>query len=105
MTKLRTIAIDEATADVLEARAAARGLSVAELVADLAWVDRALPPDLQALCDSAEGPWSPEVLAEDAHRLAEFRRTRVGVPFAEVKTWVEGWFTPHERPAPKPRKL
>jgi hypothetical protein len=105
MTKLRTIEIDEETADVLEARAAARGLSVAELVADLAWVDRTLPPDLQALCDGGKGPWSPEVLAEDARRLAEFQRTREGVPFAEVQAWMESWGRPERRPAPKPRKL
>jgi hypothetical protein len=105
MTKLRTIEIDEQTADVLEARAAARGLSVAELVADLAWVDGPLPPDLQALHDRGEGPWSPEILAEDARRLAEFQRTREGVPFAEAEAWMESWGTPDERPAPKPRKL
>jgi hypothetical protein len=105
MTKLRTIEIDEETADVLEARAAARGLSVAELVADLAWLDRTLPPDLQALCDKGEGPWSPEVLAEDARRLAEFRRTREGVPFAEIRTWMDSWGAPGERSTPKPRRL
>ena len=105
MTKRRTIEIDEVTADVLEARAAARGLSVAELIAGLAWVDRALPPDLQAMFDRADGPWSPEVLAEDARRLAEFQRTREGVPFAEVKSWMESWLTPSKRPVPKPRKL
>ena len=54
--KLRTIEIDARIADVLEARAAARGLSVADLIADLAWTSETLPPDLQAMCDS--GTWA-----------------------------------------------
>jgi hypothetical protein len=32
------------------------------------------------LVDPEEDPWSPESLAEDAKRLAEFERTRIGVP-------------------------
>jgi hypothetical protein len=103
--KLRTIEVDAHTADVLEARAAARGLSVADLIADLAWSSESLPPDLQAMCDSGEGPWSPEALAEDARRFAEFQRTREAVPWDEVKTWMQSWGTPNELPPPKPRKL
>jgi len=101
----RTIEVDSHTADVLEARAAARGLSVADLIADLAAAPESLPPDLQAMCDNGEGPWSPEVLAEDARRLAEFERTREAVPWDEVKAWIESWGTPNELPPPKPRKL
>lgn len=52
-----------------------------------------------------EGPWSPEVLAEDARRLAEFNRTRSGVPWDEIKAWMQSWGTPSELPAPKPRRL
>jgi len=103
--KVRTIEIDEQTADVLEARAAARGLSVAELVADLAWTSENLPPELRAMCDNGEGPWAPEVLAEDARRLAEFHRTREAVAWDDVKTWMQSWGTPNELPAPKRRKL
>jgi hypothetical protein len=44
--KVRQIEVDAETADLLEARAAARGMSVAELVADLASNYEALPPDL-----------------------------------------------------------
>ena len=40
--KLRTIEVDTETADLLEARAAARGMSVAELLADLAGSEEAL---------------------------------------------------------------
>jgi hypothetical protein len=54
---------------------------------------------------AGEGPWSPEALAEDARRFAEFERTREGVPWEEVKAWMETWGTPHELPPPKPRKL
>lgn len=46
-----------------------------------------------------------EVLNEDARRLAEFERTRLGVPWDEVKAWMQSWGTTDELPAPKPRKL
>lgn len=55
------------------------------------------------LCE--EDPWSPESSAEDARRLAEFERTRMGVPWEEVKAWMESWGTANELPPPKPRKL
>jgi hypothetical protein len=99
------IEIDAHTADLLAARAAGRGLSVGELVADLLGDDGLLPPDLEALRHAGEGPWAPEVLAEDARRLAEFHRTREGVPWDEVKAWMQSWGRPNELPAPKPRKL
>jgi hypothetical protein len=102
---VRTIEVDERTAELLEARADARGLSVAELVADLASTAENLPPELQALYENAEGPWSPEVLAEDARRLAEFEQTRQGIPWEEVKAWMESWGTPDELPPPKSREL
>jgi hypothetical protein len=52
-----------------------------------------------------EDPWSPEFLAEDSRRLAEFERTRIGVPWDEIKTWMESWGTPNELPPPRPRRL
>lgn len=55
--------------------------------------------------NAGEGPWAPEALAEDARRLAEFRRTREALPWNDVKTWMRTWGTPNELPAPKPRKL
>lgn len=103
--KLRTVEIDAETADVLEARAAARGMTLSELLADLAGAGQILSPALQAMNASGEGPWAPEVLAEDARRLAEFERTREGVPWDEVKAWMQSWGTPDEIPAPTPRKL
>jgi hypothetical protein len=103
--KLRKIDVDTETADLLEARAAARGMSVPELLADIACNEEVLPPDLAEMRAKGEGPWSPEVLEEDARRLTEFERTRMGVPWDEVKVWMESWGTPNELPPPKPRKL
>jgi hypothetical protein len=102
---LRSIEVDERTADLLEARAAARGITVSELLADLAANEESLSADLATLRAKGQGPWSPDVLAEDARRLAEFERTRMGVPWDEVKAWMESWGTPGEQPPPKPRKL
>ena len=52
-----------------------------------------------------EGPWSPEALEEDARRLADFERTRLGVPRDQVKAWMQTWGAPNELPRPKPRKV
>jgi len=103
--KVRKIEVDKETADLLEARAAALGMSVPALVAELAGNETMLPPDLAELRAKGEGPWSPEAMEDDARRLAEFERTRVGVPWDEVKTWIESWGKPNELPRPKPRKL
>jgi hypothetical protein len=99
------IEVDSRTAELLEARAAARGMSVADLLADLAGDDNLLPAELEAMRAKGEGPWAPDVLAEDARRLAEFQRTREGVPWDEVKAWMQSWGSQHERPMPKSRKL
>ena len=52
-----------------------------------------------------EGPWSPRALEEDARRLAEFERNRMGAPWDEVKAWMRSWGAPNELPPPKSRKL
>jgi Flp pilus assembly protein CpaB len=101
----RTIEVDAETAERLEARAAARGLSISELVRELAAVQDELTADLAAKRAGGEGPWSPEALAEDARSLAAFRRTRHGLPWDEVRAWMESWGRPDERKPPKPRKL
>lgn len=98
------IEVDEQTAEVLTARAAARGMTVSALIADLAGTAEALPPDLQAMRDAGNGPWAPEVLAKDARRLAEFQRTRQAAPWKDVKAWMKSWGTAGEL-APKSRKL
>jgi hypothetical protein len=102
--KNRTIEVDGETASLLEARAAARGISVSELLADIAG-SASLPGDLAALRARGEGPWSKQALDDDAQRLAEFERTRSGMPWDDVKAWMATWGTPQERPAPKSRKL
>jgi len=103
--KFRNIEVDVETAELLEARAAARGISVAELLADLASNDAALPAKLTRMRTSGEGPWSAEAIAEDSRRLADFERTRMGAPWQDVRAWLESWGTPKELPAPKRRKL
>ena len=102
--KHRKIEVEAKTAEALEAQAAARGISVSELLADLVVADR-LPPDLEAMRAAGRGPWAPEILAEDARRLDAFQTTREGVPWNEVKAWMQSWGKPNELPPPKPRKL
>lgn len=60
--------------------------------------------DLRAQRAVGEGPWAA-ALAQDARRLARFRSTGEGVPWAEVKAWMQSWGSKRELPAPKPRKL
>jgi plasmid stabilization system protein ParE len=80
MSSKVTIEVDAQTAELLKARASARGISVADLLADLAGEEAPLPPALNAMRAAGEGPWAPDMLAEDARRLAEFRRTRDAIP-------------------------
>jgi hypothetical protein len=103
--KLRPIEVDAETADLLEARAKARGMTLAEFLADVACNQEALPADLAKMRASGEGPWSPQALDEDARRLAEFERTREGLPWHEIRAWIRSWGIPNELPIPKPRRL
>jgi hypothetical protein len=102
----RVIEIDAVTADVLEREAKARGLSLADFLADLASQSPdPLPADMEAMRATSRGPWSPEAMAEDVRAIAEFEQTGEGIPFEEVVTWIKGWGTASELPAPKPRRL
>lgn len=103
--KLRQIDVDAETAAALEARAASRGVTITELLADLVGMQSDFPADLEAMRAAGRGPWAPEVLAEDARRFAEYKRTGEGVPWDEVRAWMQSWGTDHELPRPKPRKL
>src|SRR3977135_2612040 len=98
--KVRNLQVDAKTAELLEARAAARGLSVAELLADLAAADEALTPALEVMRNAGTGSWAPGGLAEAARRLAAFKHSRGGVPWDEVESWMKTWGTPQERPMP-----
>lgn len=104
-TRVRAIEVDEHTADVLEARAKLREMTVAELLTTLVLLDDPLPPGLEAMRASGEGPWSPDALAEDVRRFAEFERTGEAVPMKDVVAWVESWGTAQELPQPQPRKV
>ena len=80
--KVRNIEVDAETAELLEARAAARGMSVSDLVAQLAVLE-------------AESP------AADANQLAELDRRwqaveggQTTVPHDQVVRWLETWGTP-----------
>ncbi len=103
--KVRNIQVDSRTADVLEARAHARGMTLAELLAEIAIDEEISGVELAELHAKAQGPWSPEGLAEDGRRLAEFEQTRMGVPWDDIKSWMETWGTSAELPPPVPRKL
>lgn len=102
--KSRMLEVDAQTAEMLEARAAAREMTVAELLADLAANEAGLPAELAAQRSLGTGAWAPEVLEEDARRLAGFREHRLGVPWDEARAWLEGWGKVDEG-APPVRKL
>lgn len=102
--KMRNIEVDPKTAKRLDAMAADLGISVSELVAELA-AQAPLPKSLEQMRRAGRGPWAPSVLAEDARRYDAFERTGRGVPWSEVRDWLQSWGTPNERPMPKPRKL
>jgi hypothetical protein len=103
--KVRNIEVDVETAERLEARAAARGMSVSELLTEIASGEDPASAYLGGTGAIDNNPWSPEAFEEDARRLAEFDRTRMGVPWDEIKSWMETWGTPAEGPPPVPRKL
>jgi predicted transcriptional regulator len=103
--KARIIELDDETADRLEALAKERGLTVADLLAELAMGAESPPRDWEQMRQEGRGPWAPEVLAEDARRLSAYERAGEGVPWDEVKAWIHSWGTPGELPLPKPRKL
>jgi hypothetical protein len=88
--KTHTIEVDEATAATLKTRAAERGVSVSELVAELAALDSAL-----VAIDASE-------IAELDHRWKSVEAGSATVSNAEVVRWLRTWETPafrrwHER--------
>jgi predicted transcriptional regulator len=85
MTKA-TIEVDEATADTLKARAAARGVSLARLVAEL------------VSHESAPLAVDSEEIAELDRRWAKVEAGGTTVSHDEVVRWLDSWGTPAYRP-------
>jgi predicted transcriptional regulator len=84
-SKIHTIEIDEATADALKARAAERGVSVAQFLADVA-------------VESGAAAVDPKEIAELDRRWAAIEGGEATVPHDEVVRWLETWGTPAFRP-------
>ena len=84
--KVRKIEVDAETASMLEARAAERGLSVSELLAEMT----ALQERPAAL--------SSEEIAELDRRWAAVKAGEPTVPHEEVVRWLQTWGTPAFRP-------
>jgi len=88
--KRQTIEVDAATAATLKTRAAERGVSVSELVADLLAIDgEPIPVDADRI-------------AELDRRWASVESGRATIPHDEVVRWLRTWGTPtfqrwHER--------
>jgi predicted transcriptional regulator len=81
----RIIEVDDATAAALESRAAAIGLSVPELLAEMVAIQSA-PAELS----SAE-------LAELDRQWAAIEAGELTVPHEDVVRWLETWGTPNFR--------
>jgi predicted transcriptional regulator len=84
--KLRTIEVDAATADALTVRAAERGVSVSELVAELVTF-----ADIQPSVGSQE-------IADLDRQWAAIESGEPTVPHDQVVRWLETWGTPAFRP-------
>ena len=84
MTATRTIELDADTADELESRAAMRGVTVGQMIADL--VARADP--------AAE---AEEIAALD-RQWAEIEAGAPTAPHERVARWLETWGAPDFRP-------
>lgn len=99
------IEVDAETAELLNAQAEARGISVSDLLAELVGSELLLAPDLEAMRAAGEEAWPDLSLAEDVRRIEQFRKDGLAVPLDDVKAWVESWDTPNELPPPTPRKV
>jgi|HubBroStandDraft_6_1064221.scaffolds.fasta_scaffold540873_2 hypothetical protein len=88
--KLRKIEVDDATATALEARAAAAGVSVPELIAQL----------VSSAGGSAKV--SPTELADLDCQWAAIKAGEPTVAHADVVRWLDTWGTPGYRVLPLP---
>jgi predicted transcriptional regulator len=85
MADTRTIEVDAATADELESRAASRGVSVREMVAELVALD-------DADADAAI------TVAELERQWADIEAGARTVPHEKVARWLETWGTADFKP-------
>jgi predicted transcriptional regulator len=83
--KTDTIEVDKATADLLKARAAERGMSVAEFLAEVA---------------TESGPIEADAadIAELDRRWAKVKSGAATVPHDDVVRWLDTWGTSAFRP-------
>jgi hypothetical protein len=79
--KTESIEVDPATAAALKTRAAERGVSVSELVAELV----PMAPD-------------DEAVAELDRRWAAIKAGQKTIPQADIEAWLRTWGTPDFRP-------
>ena len=84
--KTGTIEVDQETAETLKARAAERGLTVPELVAEMTAL-QAGPVEL-----------SPEEMADLDRQWAAIEAGEPTVPHDEVVRWLQTWGTPAFKP-------
>jgi len=83
---MRKIEVDEATADVLEDTAKARGVSVSQLVADMISSDQAVE-----ISDD-------EAIVELERRWKTTQTGKATVPHEEVVRWLQTWGMPEFKP-------
>jgi predicted transcriptional regulator len=86
--KTQLIEVDEETAALLRARAAARGLSVPELLAEI------------LTDDVARGDAGTEAVAELDRRWGRFEEAGAPASHDEVVRWLETWGRPSFKPWP-----
>jgi hypothetical protein len=103
--KLRQIEVDEETALLLEAHAGARGITISELLAEIASNLEALQADLAEFRDKGGGllATSQEILSAD--EIAELDRRWAAIEASEptvsnddVVRWLHTWGTPAFKP-------
>lgn len=90
-----TISLTGPLADEVRAAAEARGMTPEEYVR------------LQLTWDIAMGedPIEQPGVEEDEAAVADFERTGMGVPWEDVRDWMQSWGTANELPRPQSRKL
>ncbi len=82
----RTIEVDEATAAALEARATRRGLSISELLAEIADAERVRIVPSNDELDDLDRQWQAIQAGEPT------------IPHEKVARWLDTWGTPSFRP-------